>query len=500
MSSLQGYLDEIEGFVVKGWAASSDDPHPCLLVDVYVDGSCILRLPCTGYREDLASAGIRSGLAAFTFEIPQAFRDGEEHSLDLRYAETDLSLTNTPTTFRVEDEADVRLRERGEWAARNLVYQAPPPAALERSLQRTRKLAIVSTYHEIATHLRYHRALFKGLSDAGFTVLVVHAAGTHRPSLDADDIDECFTILKRNIGYDFGSYAVGVFAARDSLPELDELIFVNDSVVPVTADLGRVIDRFREIDADAVGCTDSFQHQYHLQSYLIWFGRRICRSGVLPRFMADYSFSSIKDVVIKEGEIGLSVRLRAEGFRVAALFGYQALASTWVRRYTETMQQVDDLPGTLRDAAPSSFKKSLLGQLDVMMNSILNGIPLNPTHFFWDTLIEDFGFPFVKRELAISNPCNVPTYFKLGTYFPAGSDAMDALLEIRQLYGGTLIPLAVSPRQLLAPEMPARVFRQPQRHHAPAQMGAKDHRASGSAQAIRNDPVAVDTRQSVVSV
>lgn len=499
MSSFDGYLDDIEGFVVRGWAAHRDDHDHCVIIDIYVDDTRILQLPCTCYREDLDGAGIRNGFAAFVFEIPARFRDGAAHCLDLRFSETGSSLTNAPTMVRRGGEDDDFLRERGHWAARNLVYQAPSSACLAESLRRTRKLAIVSTYHEVATHLRYHRTLFKSLSDAGFTVLVVHAADSHRPSLNADDIDECFTILKRNIGYDFGSYAVGVFAARDSLSALDEMIFVNDSIVQIAEGLGAVIDRFREVDADAVGCTDSFQHQYHLQSYLIWFGRKICRSSVLPRFMADYSFSSVKDIVIKEGEIGLSVRLQVEGFTIAALFGYQTLASHWVRRYGETLQQVDDLPGTPRDQTTPSFKTSLINQLDVMMNSILNGVPVNPTHFFWDILIEDFAFPFVKRELAITNPCNVPTYFKLGTYFAEGSDALAALLEIRQLYGGTLIPLAVSPRHLLAPERSATAFRPPQRNTVPLQLSAKDHRQATSAHPVRNDPSKGDTKHSAFS-
>ena len=484
MSSFHGYLDGIEGFVVKGWAANREDQDHCAIIDIYVDDARILQLPCTCYRGDLESAGIRSGFAGFVFEIPAAFRDGEPHSLDLRFSETGLSLENATTTFQHGHQADASLQERERWAARNLVYQAPSPMRLAESLRRTRKLAIISTYHEASAHLRYHRALFEGLSEAGFTVLIVHAADRHRPGLNSVNIDECFTILKRNIGYDFGSYAVGLFAACDSLAEVDELIFVNDSVLQIGDGLRAMIDRFREVDADAVACTDSFEHQYHLQSYLIWFGRKICATSVLPRFMADYSFSSVKDVVIKEGEIGLSARLQAEGFTIAALFSYQTLASSWVRRYAETLQQVDDLPGAPRDQTTPSFKKALYNQLDLMMNSIVNGIPLNPTHFFWDILIEDFDFPFIKRELAITNPCNVPTYFKLGTYFSAGSDAMAALMEIRQLYGGTLIPLAISHRQLLAPERSAADFRPPQRKTVPLHLSVKD----------QQDPVALQTR------
>jgi len=32
----------------------------------------------------------------------------------------------------------------------------------------------------------------------------------------------------------------------------------------------------------------------------------------------------------------------------------------------------------------------------------------NPTHFFWEQLIEKFDFPFVKKELILQNPENIP--------------------------------------------------------------------------------------------
>ena len=41
-------------------------------------------------------------------------------------------------------------------------------------------------------------------------------------------------------------------------------------------------------------------------------------------------------------------------------------------------------------------------------NLVRRGIGRNASHFFWDTLIRDFRFPFVKRELLLHNPLEVP--------------------------------------------------------------------------------------------
>ena len=33
--------------------------------------------------------------------------------------------------------------------------------------------------------------------------------------------------------------------------------------------------------------------------------------------------------------------------------------------------------------------------------------PVNPTHFYWDVLIRDFGVPFIKIELIRDNPSKI---------------------------------------------------------------------------------------------
>jgi hypothetical protein len=42
--------------------------------------------------------------------------------------------------------------------------------------------------------------------------------------------------------------------------------------------------------------------------------------------------------------------------------------------------------------------------LDHLHSNVQFGRPLNSMHYFWDTLITDFGCPFIKRELIQKNP------------------------------------------------------------------------------------------------
>jgi hypothetical protein len=45
--------------------------------------------------------------------------------------------------------------------------------------------------------------------------------------------------------------------------------------------------------------------------------------------------------------------------------------------------------------------------LDDLQSNLVRGTPLNPAHYFWDTLIADFKCPFIKRELIQANPAEV---------------------------------------------------------------------------------------------
>jgi hypothetical protein len=46
--------------------------------------------------------------------------------------------------------------------------------------------------------------------------------------------------------------------------------------------------------------------------------------------------------------------------------------------------------------------------LEALARQISQGIPLNPTHSFWDVMIVEFGCPFIKRDLLKRNPARIP--------------------------------------------------------------------------------------------
>jgi rhamnosyltransferase len=437
-----GRLDRIDEAVLEGWALHPEDEEECQVLDVLIDGVFVGQVKAGLYREDLAKANLRAGYAKFLYYIPSCFIDGRTHSIDMRHAGTAHSIDNMPTSFTIGVKASVQLAERRNWALQTLVLKDETlDDGFAAAVRAVKRVAFVSTFHNANSFLLYQRSLFSSLADAGFVVVIVHASTLYDERLDTTTGPGCYTIVKRNVGYDFGSWAVGAFTLDALLGDIDEVLLVNDSVLELEAGvLANLIARALNTGADAVGVTESYEQQYHLQSYFIWLGPNICRSSLLRDFMAGLSFSSDKTTVIKEGELALTARIAHAGFRIACLTPYQQVAQRWLDSLDRIVAEIRALPSVPSPTGADAYKGGLLERLDQIVALVMDGTPVNPGHFFWDALIEGCDCRLLKRELVILNPCRVPTHYRLGSLLAARPAARSAILDLRQRYGGALIP------------------------------------------------------------
>jgi hypothetical protein len=95
--------------------------------------------------------------------------------------------------------------------------------------------------------------------------------------------------------------------------------------------------------------------------------------------------------------MGLTQALLAGGLNCRACFPYERLASVF-------MERLSNMEDTDRERLLPTHRAFLAHVADV----IEGGGPLNPTHYFWDILIEDLDFPFIKRDLLQRNPVRIP--------------------------------------------------------------------------------------------
>jgi len=70
-----GFLDSIEGGLIRGWAFDDQTPDAPVMVDIYINGVVIATLECSEFRPDLAEARIGDGCHGFRYRFAQ--REGD---------------------------------------------------------------------------------------------------------------------------------------------------------------------------------------------------------------------------------------------------------------------------------------------------------------------------------------------------------------------------------------------------------------------------------------
>ncbi|MFQ3574300.1 MAG: rhamnan synthesis F family protein [Thermodesulfovibrionales bacterium] len=189
-------------------------------------------------------------------------------------------------------------------------------------------------------------------------------------------------IIRKNVGIDFGSWKTGLSCAGD-IGSYKRIIIANDSVYGPFFDIGKIINEMDGRGLDIWGITDSWEFCWHLQSYFIVFNQRVITSTFFKDFWEnEVRYLRKKLLVIKNYELGLSQRALREGFVLSSYCEYRKVISKSLKKYRK-------LP----------------------FYNILTEKPLNPSHFLWKPLIQDFGCPFLKVELMRDNPVRLPDLY-----------------------------------------------------------------------------------------
>ncbi|MGC4035406.1 MAG: rhamnan synthesis F family protein [Chitinophagaceae bacterium] len=180
-------------------------------------------------------------------------------------------------------------------------------------------------------------------------------------------------IERENRCPDFGSWKIAL-SVLDWGEKLNSVLLANDSVFGPFFELGPIISSMQE-RYDMWGMTDSYEIDYHLQSYFLYFNKAAISSELFAKFWNDVNLTATKDEVIHKYEIGLSALFRKNNFKLGAYGAIDVITQT----------------------APHAH------------------IVINPTLVFWKSLIKIYKFPFLKRELIIKRHIS-KTYWNVGLY------------------------------------------------------------------------------------
>lgn len=198
------------------------------------------------------------------------------------------------------------------------------------------------------------------IKEQDFSIVFISASRLAAADIGRLHDNCCDVILRENAGLDFGSWSAG-FAKHGSAVG-GRLLLANDSVYGPIGSLASALDRVTRKPADFYGLVESSQIAPHLQSWFLLFEPRVVRDATFKAILAQPFSAMTKWQIIVNGEVGMSRRLLAAGFRYKAL--YEIERAGLAARY---------------------FSAS-------------------PMLFLWREILCDTGVPFLKVDLLRDNP------------------------------------------------------------------------------------------------
>jgi GT2 family glycosyltransferase len=165
-------------------------------------------------------------------------------------------------------------------------------------------------------------------------------------------------VIRRNQGYDFGSWKAALKLHRQDIEQAAFLVLTNDSFWGPITPLDDLFQRLHASTADVIGLTDNLMYEPHLSSAFTAYKPKALQCPAFDRFWESLQIWPRKRDLVKQCEVGLPVQLRAAELKLESLYTHNA-----------------------------------------------NGSVL---HYDWQHLIEQRGFPFLKVSLLRDNPTRQP--------------------------------------------------------------------------------------------
>ncbi|MEM6636968.1 MAG: rhamnan synthesis F family protein [Pseudomonadota bacterium] len=299
---------------------------------------------------------------------------------------------------------------------------APTSMIREGSRPFSERVAIVVLY-PVNGVLPSHIRMLDYLASKGFASVVLSNAEIAEEGV-SQICEKCWRFISRpNVGYDFGAYRDGVRFVRDSLPKIEQLVFINDSTWFPMADTADWLEQVAALDVDFAAAAsnygvprpnaEDFQEQswgfsvkhrnFHYCSFALSIRPVILRDRGFMKFWDSYKLSDDKQRTVRRGEIGLSQWVIRRGYshdstlpvfdldnRLRALpeDRLRAVAQNMVIPAHEVLvkikQEIAFDPGTDRET---------------LVRFILTTVALQGSSYaLSDFSVRDLGYPFLKKS------------------------------------------------------------------------------------------------------
>lgn len=408
----RGYLDEVTRTgMASGWAFDPDQPSKELTVELCIDGEIATTTIADRFRADLSVKRMGNGCHGFSEDLSSWLVKDRTYIVSARVDGVDLA--PGPIAVRGKGKSGER-KIQAPVDPTHFVHVEHDPKSVADLARSTRRLAIVVFYQAQGRVFRYHRRLLQDLKSQGFATVLVRNGSKNLSRFveTARDLAD-LVLVRENAGLDFSAWISSLQLLGIEASALSELVFANDSVVGPLFPLREAFSRMAAADCDFWGMTDSWSHAYHLQSYFLCFKEAALKSAALNEYLRDYAHPTDKDEIIAQGEIGITQALLAADLRPAAYCPYMEVAERWLldlpRRVAESAEAPEARTNTKWEDELRAELHHRSRHHGIVANHLRTGQAMNPSHFFWDTLIRDFRFPFLKKDLLLRNPANIPS-------------------------------------------------------------------------------------------
>ena len=197
----------------------------------------------------------------------------------------------------------------------------------------------------------------KALSKFMDIIFVSTAEGLSKDALKPIETYCRDTIIKKNIGYDFGAWKTGLDYLGTEIDDYEQLLLCNDSVYGPLFDLETIFEKMKNYNLWAM--TDNHEIEYHLQSYFMVYSKKAFSHNIFQTFWKDLKIYHNKQMLIENNEIGFSQDMISSGL------SYSSYYVAKDKNYVNVLQ------------------------------------------YHWEDLLSNHRFPFLKKELIKRNPLDL---------------------------------------------------------------------------------------------
>ena len=96
VAQFEGSFDRLEVVSLGGWAWDGVRPNVAIKVEIYDGATLLATVTAEVFRADLKSAGKGDGKHSFNYVLPLTLRDGQSHTISVKYAGTASELPGSP--------------------------------------------------------------------------------------------------------------------------------------------------------------------------------------------------------------------------------------------------------------------------------------------------------------------------------------------------------------------------------------------------------------------